>query len=69
MLAAGPLVPASSVAARRQRVAGVFVVAELVCLVVAGVVRERWSVAVVAALLHLSVAWYAAVVRSQLERA
>ena len=68
MLAAGPVEPNNSVAERRQKVAAVFIIALLLGLAVAGVVRERWSIAVVAAMLHLTVAWYAAVVRSQLDR-
>lgn len=69
MLAAGPVDTSPSVAARRQRVAAIFTIALLTGLAVAGVVRERWSIAFVAGLLHLSVAWYAAVVRAQLDRA
>jgi hypothetical protein len=68
MLAADPAETSSPTAARRQRIAGIFVVALLVGVAVAGVVRKTWSVAAVAAMLHLSVAWYAAVVRSQLDR-
>lgn len=58
--------PTRAVSVRRRRVAGFLVVALLAGLTVALVLRERWTIAVVAGLLHLTVFWYAAVVRNRL---
>jgi hypothetical protein len=63
-----PSSSASSVAARRQRVAGVFLFGLAASAVLAVVVQETWSTAVAAGMLHVSVCWYAAVVRSQVAR-
>lgn len=60
-----PVDPGPSIAARRQRVAGILLVGLVAAAAVAVVVRERWSTALAAGMLHVAVAWYAAVVRAQ----
>lgn len=60
-----PLEPSRSVAQRRQRIAGVLLLGLAVAAVTALVMRDLWAIAVAAGLLHITVLWYGAVVRSQ----
>lgn len=69
MLTETPTTVARPVSVRRRRVAGFLLVTLLLGLTVALVLREQWTIAVVAGLLHVTVFWYAAVVRTRLRRA
>jgi hypothetical protein len=65
---ATPVETGPTLAARRQRVAGVFLVALTMAAVTAIIVPSTWSTALVAAVLQASLLWYAAVVRAQVAR-